>query len=153
MKQVTLNNQNYLLVEVPADAYDFNWNCLYDWKNYLLTFFIKGQPQTFSNKDKYYFDSRCQYMGSNINSNYLPKIIGKISDILKDEAVCKGLVESHNYKTPNKWNKDLIMYRDYNYNFNDEKLFDFDYSKHSFLSYLQSINLDMDKEYVLIQKL
>jgi hypothetical protein len=84
MKVIILNNKNYLLVEVPDDAYDFNilspnyenWD-----GNYLI-----AKPDTHLLLDKVYRNNH--------------QIIGLLSDIIKDEDICKGLMIKDNWANP-----------------------------------------------------
>jgi len=127
MQEITLKGKNYLLVEVPDKAEKVDY-----WNNNTIF----------------------KYLGVNINkllSEKAHKIIGKISHILKDEDICKELVEFYDYKESNKWFIELIMWKDYNFQLNEEELFDFDFARDSFLSYLQSINLDLTKNWILIK--
>ena len=80
-------------------------------------------------------------------------LVGTLSDILKDEDVCKGLVESYDYQKniPHNPNIDYVRYKEYTCDFKDEELFDISKAKGSFLSYLKSINLDLSKKYILIK--
>ena len=74
------------------------------------------------------------------------KKIGRISDILKDEDICKGLMIKDNWSKPysHLWTK---------HNADKEKeCWWVSTATDSFLSYLQSIDLDLTKEYLLIKK-
>lgn len=77
MKEITLNNQNYILVKVPDDAYDFRYKIMPDKQKQLVGTVKDGDGNI----------GTCY-----INENPQGKIIGKISDILKNETVCKELV-------------------------------------------------------------
>ena len=135
MKNIQLNNKNYLLVEVPDDAYDFqilspnyeNWD-----GNYLV-----AKPDTHLLLDKVYKNSH--------------QIIGKLSDILKDEDICKGLIEDCSIYAK--------CWKNYTYNGATDigGQFNSAYScwsaTDSFLSWAESIELDLSKNWVLIQKL
>ena len=138
MKEIILKGKNYLLVEVTIDAYSFRYKKMPD-KQKQLVGTIKDEDGNIGT---------CY-----IRENPQGKLIGVLSDILKNENICKRLVENFNYKTLDKWGNELIMWKDYNYQFDNEELFDIDYATDSFLSYLQSIGLDLSKNWVLIQKL
>ena len=150
MQEITLNDKKYLLVVVPTDGKNFKTSI---WSDNSTT--LEFQSNTFVMEyDSFEINvsEEKQLKEITLSMNRIKTmIIGKISDILKHEMMCKDLVEFFNYKTPDKWGKELIMWKDYNYHFNNEDLFDFDYAKQSFLSYIQSINLDMTKEYLLIK--
>ena len=123
-----LNNLNYLLGEVPDDAYDFRYKTMPD-----------EQKQLVGNiKDEDGNIGTCY-----INDNPQGEIIGKISNILKDEDVCKGLVKEGSY-----------MKTYHNYITNDtHKSNQLPTATKSFSSYLHSIDLDLNKSWLLIQKL
>jgi len=121
MKEITLNNKNYLLVEVSDDAFDFNvaaGNIMFLYHD------LDIHPNGF---ELIKYD----------NNDLL--LIGKISDILKDEEICKGLVEENK----------AFLYKNY---MSDNDKAGFNNATFSFISYLQSINLDMSKEYLFIRK-
>jgi len=138
MKEITLNNKNYLLVEVPDDAHDFYINdigCI-----------------------RYSIGSMSSVIEPIKIGKYLEKdndkLIGKISDILKDEEICKGLVENIEFGDKEIYYK--LLYNNYIANCRDYRdIIDAAYEKatDSFLSYLQSIDLDLNKNYLLIEKL
>jgi len=131
MQEITLKGKNYLLVEVPGGLMQINvFDTCYSY--YVLT-------------DEMERVIDFEEMESE------KELIGVLYDILKDEDICKELVESHTYKTPNKWGKELIMWKDYNFQLNEEELFDFDFARQAFMSYLQSINLDLTKNWTLIK--
>jgi len=130
MKEITLNNQDYLLVEVPNDAHDFYINdigCI-----------------------RYSIGSMSSVIEPIILGKYLEKdkynLIGKISNIVKDEEICKGLVEHH----PN------LDYRNYNPDAftilaNWAANWKFNKATDSFQSWLKSIDLDMSKQWIMIK--
>jgi hypothetical protein len=125
MQEIPLNNKEYLLVEVPDDATDFRYDS--------------------------WFTRYINHSKGGIKLDVNTKIIGKISDILKDEDICKGLVESKRIKE--SWNSSMTtVYLNY---IPKEDLIGIycQQATDSFLSYLQSINLDLIKSWLLIQKL
>lgn len=114
MKEIKLNNREYLLVDIEDD-------------------------------DDIIFDG----IESRIMSYHKEyKKIGKVSDILKDEDVCKGLVELFSITRLSQFG-----YKDYLKSIPNAENFTCKTATDSFLSYLQSIDLDLNKEYLLIQKL
>jgi len=130
MKEITLNNKNYLLVEVPNDAYDFRYKIMPDEQKQLIG----------TIKDDNGNIGTCY-----IRENPQGKTIGIISDILKDEDICEGLVES----SPSEICKKRIG----TYGF---KVYDHPHTTaftatYSFQSWIQSIDLDMTKSYALIE--
>jgi len=152
MIEITLNNKNYLLVEVPEDGKNYKVGI---WSDNSTT--LEFQSDTFKmDYDSYEINvsEKNQLKEITLSMNSIKtKLIGKISDILKDEDICKELVEFYDYKASNKWFTELIMWKDYNFQLNEEEVFDFDYARDSFLSWTQSINLDLSKNWILIKKL
>ena len=73
------------------------------------------------------------------------KKIGRISDILKDEDICHNLAY-------NELKSVGYVYLDWQQPDNEKRPYKFDKSTDSFLSYLKSIDLDITKQYLLIQK-
>jgi len=132
MKQITLNNKEYLLVEVSNDAKNIKYNHTPDWKLKHLVFTCE--------KDTW-------YSADFIDAKLVVKIIGKLGDILKDEEICKGLVESINmcdgHFTSKKSHKEYINYHGGHYYLS---------AVESMYSWLKSIKLDMTKEYALIEQ-
>jgi len=137
VKEITLKNKKYLLVEVPDDAENFtledNDGITYDsFSEEIKT----GKPWGFIDLEK---------------SSY--EIVGTISNILKAEDICKGLVENFTmYVGSQRLQKlgavDKLVYN----NYIDEQV-PKSKATDSFLSYLQSINLNLSKSWLLIQKL
>jgi hypothetical protein len=133
MKEITLNNKEYLLVEVPNDAYDFylsnnrhvGYTTLYFWSS-----LIRKHHNNTNQLSKEAWDIK--------RDNYT--IVGKLSNILKDEDVCKGLVDKSNKGTKRYKNYKTFRYGSIT-------------AVKSFLSYLQSIHLNLTKSWILIQKL
>ena len=124
MQEIKLNGKNYLLVEVPNGAFDFRYKIMPDEQKQLVG--------TIKDED------------GNIGTCYIRditqgRIIGTISNIIKDENVCKGLIEENRE----------FLYKNY---ISDNDKAGFNNATNSFLSYLQSIDLDMTKEYLLIEK-
>jgi len=138
MKEITLNNQDYLLVEVPSDAVNIRFIHIDDWKLKHLVFDCGKE--------------KC-YSSDFIDAKLITEIIGKVSDILKDEEICKGLVESYDYQKnkPLNPNIDYVYYKDYTFDFKDEELFDIDRAIYSFQSWLESICLELTKEWIMIK--
>ena len=130
MKEITLNNKDYLLVEVPDDAENIRYNHTPDWKLKYLVFTCEK-------------DTR--YSADFIDAKLVVKIIGKLSDILKDEKVCHYLADSELKSTG-------FLYLDWGQPDNEKRPYKFDDASNSIISYLQSIELDMTKEYALIEK-
>ena len=132
MQKVTLNNKNYLLVEVPDDAKNIRFNHTANWKSKHLVFNCGKE--------------KC-YSADFIDAKLVVKIIGKLGDILKDEEICKGLVESINmcdgHFTSKKSHKEYINYHGGHYYLS---------AVESMYSWLKSIKLDMTKEYALIEQ-
>ena len=128
MKKITLNNKKYVLVEVPAGAYDFIIlsNGIY----FTLQYFISGVLQTELNFAP--FSESEQF-----------SVVGKISNIINNEDICKELVELDCAKD---WSMGYFDYATVNKSWYGNPC-------NSFLSYLKSINLDMTKEYSLIRTL
>ena len=99
MKEITLNNLNYLLVEVPDDAFDFSTN--YEDKYTSLYSKLLSNPDSnaYNNIDEPSYEDKhslgCILETSRSKGIPELKIIGKISDIIKDEDVCKGLIEDN----------------------------------------------------------
>jgi len=134
MQEITLNNQNYLLVETRK-----GYTCRISMHNDHL----RCMEDTIGNS------SRMNYIDlPEINEDQEYKLIGKISDILKDEDVCKGLILKIDFEHPIDSNK--IVGSSYNDYTNDENFHN--KATDSFQSYLRSINLDMSKQYLLIKK-
>jgi hypothetical protein len=137
MREITLNNKNYLLVRVPNDVtwFEISENNLGNFINKELGIVSQQFLEYGRDKIKYY----------DADNFYLPKgkwkIVGKISDILKDEDICKGLVEDFIF------NK-IEGFTNYLYEFIPELK-----ATDSFLSWLESIELDLTKQFLLIQKL
>lgn len=121
MKEIILNNQNYLLVEIPDDATNER-------------IYIEGTL---------FVDTPLKKAVIICNLKTSCKIIGALSNILKDEEICKGLVNIILTSTLS-----IIYYESFDRNRNS-----FYKATDSFLSYLQSIDLDMTKQYLLIQKI
>jgi len=129
MKEITLNNQNYLLVELPSDATDIHEiyindvGCIRYTIGHMSSVIEPVQIGEYLEKNKH-------------------QLIGKISEILKDEEICKGLVEHK------KLTDTIFLFCSYTSK-NPCHLKATD----SFKSYLESINLEMSKQYLLIKKL
>jgi len=123
MKEVILNNKNYLLIEIPDDSNTSEID-----ENFLYVYSINGKL-TFALQAKSF--TNC-------------KLIGKVSDILKDEEICKGMVDKFSLLTP-------VLYVNYLNNFYLDK--QFDKATDSFKSWLESIELDLTKQYLLVEKL
>jgi len=130
MKEVILNNKNYLLVEIPDSARRFE---------------ITTQTDVIETR---YYLWAINMVTLYLTTNVKPKIIGKVSDILKDEEICKGLVELANEQMVDTGNK--LHYKDHR---SASWELDYDKATDSFKSWLESIELDTTKQYLLIQQL
>jgi len=140
MKELTINSQKYLLAEVPSDI---TWHEISN--NELGGFINKTLNITSQNFLSYGGKKFTYYSPDNF---YLPKgrweVLGKTSDILKDEEACKELVDSSmNMK---RYFKDYIQ--DKFFLKKEGKTYT---AADSFLSYLQSIKIDVSKEHLLIR--
>jgi hypothetical protein len=140
MQEITLNNKKYLLVEVPDDAHDFGFmshnNSLFYWLNSIRT--ISGGKGGMV---------KLEYNVNNL------KLIGKVSDILKNEDICKELVE---FKLETLYPEGFESFTDggyRNYEIHSSPYYNCRKAEQSFLFYLQSINLYLTKSCLLIQKL
>jgi len=131
MKEITLNNKEYLLVEIPFDTYDIRYKTMPDNTKQLVG----------TIKDNSGNIGTCY-----IRENPQGKLVGKISDILKDEDICHNLAY-------NELKSVGYVYLDWQQPDNEKRPYKFDNPSDSFTSYLQSINLDLTKQYLLIQKL
>lgn len=138
MKKITLNGKEYLLLDIPDDTIRKKLGIFCGDKNvnWKLTKLCKKPFINFNANGKVIYNERLP-----ITFQYL--LIGKISDIVNDEDVCKELVEQ-------QWGTN---YKDYDKVGKQNNPFMFEKATDSFLSYLQSIGLDMTKQYLLIQKL
>lgn len=147
--QFTIRNKNYLLIEVPSDVtwWEIVDNSLGSFITKTLSlnsqFLIYGKSSKILGK----IVNNKQYV--NPNNFYLPEgkwdIINKLSEILQNEELCSEIVES--YGNPEK------RYIDYMNYVSKLKSCDFSTAAGSFKSFIQSINVDMSKEYLLIQKI
>lgn len=131
MQEITLNNKQYILYPIQENEHSFFKQ---NYKSHSVLSFKIGNK-----------GGNGAYNDPNLYIGY--EIIGKISDILKNEDICKRLVENH----PNLGYRDyhpdaFIILENWTANWRFSKATD------SFLSYLQSINLDMTKEYLIILK-
>lgn len=139
-----LKNKDYILVEVPSDASDF---------------VLRTSGLTMDRSGYYHLswkpDRKIQHAFSQKESI---NIVGKLSEVLQNEELCSEIVEQHNsffWKVSRFYN--YLKYPKVNINkltksFPYENLFEFFKATDSFKSFLQSINLDMGKEYLLISK-
>jgi len=137
MKEIILNNKNYLLVDL-SDLPNPRFFVIQDYKKKkrLEITIDKRNASIFNNKLDF-----TNYYVSLKKGDYT--IIGSVFDILKNEDICKGLVKEGSY-----------MRTYHNYITNDtHKSNQLLTATDSSLSYLQSIDLDMTKEYLLIHKL
>jgi len=132
MKEIKLNNEEYALFKVNKEDYNFHIKDG-EFQHLCWTDLNSKTCQTY---DESYFYNKY-------------KIIGVLSDILKDEDICKELVE------------EIVEdeYQGYKHYHNKGIMNENDWCSHyieatdSFLSYLQSIDLDLTKQFLLIQKL
>ena len=134
MKEATLNNKNYLLVEVPVEARDF---MVLPHNNSIAWL---GSNKTISGGNGGMINLECDVRNLTI--------IGKVYDILKDEEICKGLVELANEQIVDTGNK--LHYKDHR---SASWELDYDKATDSFQSWLESIEIDLTKQYLLIEKL
>jgi len=128
MKEIILNNKSYLLVEVPDNATNFR----------------------FAGNETYLFCTLNNIDTPVIHYDFLNcQILSTIEDILKDENICKRLVEVYTSETLDIFGRVITLYRDYKNVIID---FDFECAIDSFQSWLESIELDITKSWVLILK-
>jgi len=133
MREIRLNDKEYLLLDIPDNVYDF---CLH-------TIFISAnQGSEYELPVDWFSDN---FVNHNFERDYAVR--GKIADILKDECICEGLVEKDDM------GNDCSGYVKYTTGKNNLTWSMYKNATDSFYSWLKSINLDMTKEYVLIQKL
>ena len=126
MQEIQLKSKNYLLVEVPKSNKNFSNFYTSDAGNLFgINNITKEQQQC----DLYLNLSNCI-------------VIGIISEIVKDEDICKVLVEG-GFCSTNGW----FLYEDY-LNENDS----FVKATDSFQSWTESIDLDLTKSWALILK-
>lgn len=139
MIQFDLKNKNYILIEVPSDAYDFSFR-----RNNQIIYLRKNviNPLTGIEKSVIIDIPNTKY-------GFVVKdwsIVGKLSEVLQNKELCKQLMEKYNWSRPysHLWTKFV----------KDKKKEAWWTSKatDSFKSFLQSINVDMSKEYLLISK-
>lgn len=161
MIQFNLKNKDYLLVEVPSNI--TFWEIL---DNTLGNYITKALNlnQQFLSYGKFKESDKLVTVQFSTNSDnfYLPKgkwnIINKLSEVLQNEKLCSDIVEQHNsffWKVPRFYN--YLKYPKVNINellksIPYDNLFEFFKATDSFKSFLQSINVDMSKEYLLISK-
>lgn len=138
MKEINLPSGNYIFVEVPDNAYDFELNE----DDFTKVVLFKTQ--------------------NNIDSVEIPKISFQIISTTNDitEEQCESIVEKYtNYETEREQLLDG-MYEDYlqkgNYWVHDSsgiKLWAFKTAKESLQSLIQSVGLDLKLNYLIIKKL
>lgn len=146
--QFTIRNKNYILIEVPSDFIPQKYGAL-DARNNIIWGKNSKGTSTITIKDEEYL----------IEYGTKDLILGKLSKILQNEELCSEIVEQHNsffWKVPRFYN--YLKYPKANINeltksIPYDNLFEFFKATDSFKSFLQSINVDMSKEYLLISKL
>jgi len=131
MIQFNLKNKSYILIEVPSDAYDFT---------------LKTSGLTMDRSGYYYLSWKPDRKIQHKFSQKEPvDIVGKLSEVLQNEELSSEIVDS----LQEGFGKDgMYKYKLYN----DRPDVFSDKATHSFKSFLQSINVDMSKEYLLISK-
>jgi hypothetical protein len=138
MQEIILDNREYILVEVPDGAYNCQtWN--------------HGVGFKHNNLEGFRDTNGFLHLHTGLGRRRNTVCLGMISNILKDEKICKGLVESKRIKE--SWSDNMAtVYLNYSRKLSLIGLY-CQQSTDSFLSYLESVDLDMTKEYLLIQKL
>ncbi len=124
IKEITLQNKNtYLFVEIPNDAYDFKDTSA----NGVMYKLLDGY------QDSIYFDE--------IDENLKFKIISATKDITESQA--ENIIEQ---KGTTPWFKNYIK------GLANMNWFEFKTAKKSLQSLIQSIGLDVEKNYLILLK-
>jgi len=135
MKKVMINSKIYLLIEVPDNAYSFREK-VFNSGGHFIMFEPRVQPHLFLQSIK---------LGRTKKSDKF-KIVGLISDIIKDEKICHTLAL-------NELKSLGYIYLDCLQPDSEKRPYKLDKASDSFISYLKFIKTDLSKQYVLIQKI
>ena len=130
-------NEKLIAVEVPEDAYDFEWTTNQSVIPYIpeLSYFVKckttGYPQ-----------------GESINIGFPFNILGKLSELSEEE--CKRFVQFKSLKLLNveAGHKGFMNYKKSN---SEATYFTLDTAKESLISLIQSQGIDTSKELLIIE--
>lgn len=136
MKEINLLSGNYLLTEVPNDAYDFKFKEMENGHN-ILDYKIKNKENGYSLSSAFFTH----------NHNY--QIVATTNDITEEQ--CESIVEDCDIYAK--------CWKEYTYQNNNEKDVRFNsmYScrtaKKSLQSLIKSVGLDVKNNYLILKKL